>query len=210
MAFLCNWMLVSSSVLKDDNSLRIFKESPNEFEYMVKRHDANDRKEDTESKERRSTMGSSFIRFGRGQSAFNTIDNSAFDNEIDPKVSRHPRWKSPDVVIRFGRSDFKTTNSEQPKRGKNDLNFIRYLFRIFNLVVICHYMSYVSYQVMRRKWYQIILKYCWRARCTPFYKKLRVLRARAIFTACTNNENAGVVRVWSIKYRDYYHYLSSK
>ncbi|KMQ91937.1 hypothetical protein RF55_8139 [Lasius niger] len=93
---------------------------------MVKRHDANDRKEDTESKERRSTMGSSFIRFGRGQSAFNTIDNSAFDNEIDPKVSRHPRWKSPDVVIRFGRSDFKTTNSEQPKRGKNDLNFIRF------------------------------------------------------------------------------------
>ncbi|XP_029663486.1 FMRFamide-related peptides-like [Formica exsecta] len=123
MAFLCNWMLVSSSVLKDDSSLRIFKESPNEFEYVVRKPDMDDRKEDTESKERRSNMGSSFIRFGRGQSAF---DNSALDNEIDSKVSRHPRWKSPDVVIRFGRSGFKTTNGEQPKRGKNDLNFIRF------------------------------------------------------------------------------------
>ncbi|XP_029159794.1 FMRFamide-related peptides-like isoform X2 [Nylanderia fulva] len=124
MAFLCNWMLVSSSALKDDNSLRIFKESPNEFEYVVKRHDVDDRKEDVESKERRSTMGgSSFIRFGRG---FNTMDNSAFDNEIDSKgINRHPRWKSPDVVIRLGRSGNKATNNEQPKRGKNDLNFIR-------------------------------------------------------------------------------------
>lgn len=116
-------MLVSSSVLKDDSSLRIFKESPNEFEYVVRKPDMDDRKDDTESKERRSNMGSSFIRFGRGQSAF---DNSALDNEIDSKVSRHPRWKSPDVVIRFGRSGFKTTNGEQPKRGKNDLNFIRF------------------------------------------------------------------------------------
>ncbi|XP_029159793.1 FMRFamide-related peptides-like isoform X1 [Nylanderia fulva] len=125
MAFLCNWMLVSSSALKDDNSLRIFKESPNEFEYVVKRHDVDDRKEDVESKERRSTMGgSSFIRFGRG---FNTMDNSAFDNEIDSKgINRHPRWKSPDVVIRLGRSGNKATNNEQPKRGKNDLNFIRF------------------------------------------------------------------------------------
>lgn len=117
-------MLVSSSVLKDDNNLRIFKESPNEFEYMVKRHDVDDRKEDIESKERRSTIGgSSFIRFGRG---FNTMDNSAFDNEINSKVNRHPRWKSPDIVIRLGRSGIKATNSEQPKRGKNDLNFIRF------------------------------------------------------------------------------------
>lgn len=143
MAFLCNWMLVSSSVLKDDNSLRIFKESPNEFEYMVKRHDMDDRKEDTESKERRSTMGSSFIRFGRGQSLFNNLDNSAFDNEIDSKVSRHPRWKSPDIVIRFGRSGIKSTNDEQPKRGKNDLNFIRFGRNIqivptdFDLSAVC-------------------------------------------------------------------------
>ncbi|XP_024882918.1 FMRFamide-related peptides-like [Temnothorax curvispinosus] len=130
MAFLCNWMLVSSSVLtplKDDGTLRIFKESPNEFEYVIKRHGINERKEDTESKERRSTMGSSFIRFGRSQSAFNSVDNSVFEGETDSKVSRHPRWKSPDIVIRFGRSNIKAINSEQLlKRGRNDLNFIRF------------------------------------------------------------------------------------
>jgi len=123
-------MLVSSSVLtplKEDDSLRIFK--PNEFEYMIKRHGLDEHKEDTErteeSKGRRSTMGSSFIRFGRSQSAFNNVDNSVFDRETSPKVSRHPRWKSPDIVIRFGRSNFKAVNNEQLKRGRNDLNFIR-------------------------------------------------------------------------------------
>lgn len=160
MAFLCNWMLVSSSVLKDDNNLRIFKESPNEFEYMVKRHDVDDRKEDIESKERRSTIGgSSFIRFGRG---FNTMDNSAFDNEINSKVNRHPRWKSPDIVIRLGRSGIKATNSEQPKRGKNDLNFIRYLFpRIFNLVIIEMYIEYIicHREVVLDNTYEMISNY---------------------------------------------------
>lgn len=127
MAFFCNWALVSSSVLaplKDDGTLRIFKEPSNEFEYMVKRHGIDERKEDAEaSKERRSTMSSSFIRFGRTQ-AFNTIDNSAADSETDSKVSRHPRWKSPDIVIRFGRSNVKA-KGEQLKRERNDLNFIR-------------------------------------------------------------------------------------
>lgn len=128
IAFLCNWMLVSSSVLmplKDDSSLRIFKESPKEFEYIIKRHGIDERKEDTEFKERRSTMGSSFIRFGRSQSASNNVDNSVFDGETDLKVSRHPRWKSPDIVIRLGRSNTKVINDEQLKRGRNDLNFIR-------------------------------------------------------------------------------------
>lgn len=128
IAFLCNWMFASSSVLtplKDDGSLRIFKESPNEFEYIIKRHGIEERKEDTDSKERRSTMGSSFIRFGRSQSAFNSVDNSVFDGETDSKVSRHPRWKSPDIVIRFGRSNIKAINGGQFKRGRNDLNFIR-------------------------------------------------------------------------------------
>lgn len=128
MAFLCNWMLVSSSVLtplKDDGSLRIFKESPNEFEYVIKRHVNDEREEDTESKERRSAMGSSFIRFGRTQSAFNSMDNSVLNRETDSKVSRQPRWKSPDIVIRFGRSNSKSFNGEQLKRGRNDLNFIR-------------------------------------------------------------------------------------
>ncbi|RLU15645.1 hypothetical protein DMN91_011399, partial [Ooceraea biroi] len=127
MAILCNWALVSSSVLippKDESSLRIFKEPSNEFEYVAKRHGIDVRKEDADSKERRSSMSSSFIRFGRSQSAFNT-DNSDFDSEADSKVSRYPRWKSPDIVIRFGRSSFKTANVEQLKRGRND-NFIRF------------------------------------------------------------------------------------
>ncbi|KYQ57837.1 hypothetical protein ALC60_03193 [Trachymyrmex zeteki] len=129
MAFLYNWMFVSSSILtplQDDGSLRIFKESPNEFEYVIKRHGINEHKENTETKERRSTMGSSFIRFGRSQSAFNLADNSVVDEETNSMVSRHPRWKSPDIVIRFGRSNFKAVNDGQLKRGRNDLNFIRF------------------------------------------------------------------------------------
>ncbi|KAL0116992.1 hypothetical protein PUN28_010098 [Cardiocondyla obscurior] len=128
MAFFCNWMLVSSSVLKDNGSLRIFKELPNDIEYVIKRHGIDDRKDDIESKDRRSTMGTSFIRFGRSQAAFNGVDNPGLDGETDSnsKVSRHPRWKSPDIVIRFGRSNTKTINGEQLKRGRNDLNFIRF------------------------------------------------------------------------------------
>jgi len=127
MAVLCNWALVSSTILipsKDESSLRIFKEPSNEFEYLAKRHGIDVRKEDADSKERRSSMSSSFIRFGRSQSAFNAVDNLAFNSEADPKVNRYPRWKSPDIVIRFGRSSFKPANVEQLKRGKND-SFIR-------------------------------------------------------------------------------------
>lgn len=120
---------MSSSILaplKDDSNLRIFKELPNKFEYITKRHGIDDRKEDAESKERRSTMSSSFIRFGRSQSAFNVNDNSAaLDSETDSKVDRHSRRKSADIVIRFGRSKLKNANNEQLKRGKSDLNFIR-------------------------------------------------------------------------------------
>ncbi|XP_020290710.1 FMRFamide-related peptides-like [Pseudomyrmex gracilis] len=130
LVFLCNWAFVSSSILaplKDDSNLRIFKELPNKFEYITKRHGIDDRKEDAESKERRSTMSSSFIRFGRSQSAFNVNDNSAaLDSETDSKVDRHSRRKSADIVIRFGRSKLKNANNEQLKRGKSDLNFIRF------------------------------------------------------------------------------------
>lgn len=125
MTILCNWALVSSTMMiapQDEPSLRIFKEPSNEFEYVAKRHGIDVRKEDTDSKARRSAMSSSFIRFGRSQS--DVTDNSAFNRETYPKVSRYPRWKSPDIVIRFGRSSFKVANVEQLKRGKND-SFIR-------------------------------------------------------------------------------------
>ncbi|XP_032668764.1 FMRFamide-related peptides-like [Odontomachus brunneus] len=119
-AFLCNWAFASSSILtplKDDGSLRIFKDPPNEFEYVLKRHGIDESSvngKDADSKERRSSS-SSFIRFGRGQAAY---ENLVSDGEADSKVSRHPRWKQSDVVIRFGRSNF--------KRGRNDANFIRF------------------------------------------------------------------------------------
>lgn len=117
MAFLCNWALASSSILtplKDDGSLQIFKDSPNEFEYVLKRHGIDESSvngKDADSKERRSGS-SGFIRFGRGQASYENLVS-----EGDSKVSRHPRWKPSDVVIRFGRSSF--------KRGRNDANFIR-------------------------------------------------------------------------------------
>ncbi|XP_014488304.1 PREDICTED: FMRFamide-related peptides-like [Dinoponera quadriceps] len=120
MAFFCNWALVSSSILtplKDDSSLQIFKDPPNEFEYVLKRHGVEESSvngKDTDSKERRSSS-SGFIRFGRGQAAY---ENFVSDGEADSKVSRHPRWKPSDVIIRFGRSSF--------KRGRNDANFIRF------------------------------------------------------------------------------------
>lgn len=119
MAFLCNWALASSSILtplKDDGSLRIFKDPPNEFEYVLKRHgieESNVNGKDADSKERRSGS-SGFIRFGRAQAPYETVVS---DGEGDSKVSRHQRWKPSDVVIRFGRSNF--------KRGRNDASFIR-------------------------------------------------------------------------------------
>lgn len=146
MAIVCNWALVSSSILlppKDESTLRIFKEPSNEFEYVSKKHGFDVRKEDADSKERRSTS-SSFIRFGRSQSAFNTVDNSAFNSETEPKVSRYPRWKSPDIVIRFGRSGFKTANVEQLKRGKDD-SFIRYFsFRPNYMIPIFYFFTCIE------------------------------------------------------------------
>ncbi|XP_017880145.1 FMRFamide-related peptides-like [Ceratina calcarata] len=121
LPLVCN-VLVSSSVLTPLKSegLRIFKDAPSDFEYVLKRHDANDRSEDPDSKERRSNMGSSFIRYGRsGPDAQRTYD----EDDGSTKVDRYPRFKSPDIVIRFGRSGYK--NGEF-KRGRNDLNFIRY------------------------------------------------------------------------------------
>ncbi|XP_054002161.1 FMRFamide-related peptides-like isoform X1 [Hylaeus anthracinus] len=128
LPFLCNWFLVSSSMLtplRADGNLRIFKDAPSDFEYVLKRHGNSGRSDDADSKERRSNVGSSsFIRFGRGDSEVNA--EKLLDGEADDgsKVSRYPRWKSPDVVIRFGRSGYKAANREL-KRGRNDLNFIR-------------------------------------------------------------------------------------
>ncbi|XP_034191001.2 FMRFamide-related peptides [Osmia lignaria lignaria] len=130
LPFLCNYVLVSSSILtplKADGSLRIFKDPSSDFDYVLKRHSNGDgRSEDSDLKERRSNPGSSFIRYGRSDPDGN-VEKILNGDDGSSKVNRYPRWKSPDIVIRFGRSGFRTMNSDREyKRGRNDLNFIRY------------------------------------------------------------------------------------
>ncbi|XP_043249419.1 FMRFamide-related peptides-like [Colletes gigas] len=128
LPFLCNCMLVSSSILtplRADGNLKIFKDAPNDFEYVLKRHSTSGRSDDPDSKERRSNAGSSFIRFGRSDGDVNTERVMDGEGDTSSKVNRYPRWKSPDIVIRFGRSSYKAANREF-KRGRNDLNFIRF------------------------------------------------------------------------------------
>lgn len=129
--FLCNCILVSSSILAPlgtENGLRILKKPSGEFEYVLKRHTMNGRVEDPDSKERRSSMGSSFIRFGRSEGE-GLGEHGGAASEIDgtSKVNRYPRWKSPDIVIRFGRSEAKgVVGGRGYKRARSDLNFIRF------------------------------------------------------------------------------------
>lgn len=112
--------------MRTDGGLRIFKDAPSDFEYVLKRHNVDGRAEDTDSKERRSNMGSSFIRYGRGDPDGSMGKAFNGDGDGSSKVNRYPRWKSPDIVIRFGRSGIKSANSDRDfKRGRNDLNFIR-------------------------------------------------------------------------------------
>ncbi|XP_017794974.1 PREDICTED: FMRFamide-related peptides-like [Habropoda laboriosa] len=127
LPFICNCVLVSSTILtplKTEGGLRVFKDGPRDFEYVLKRHTADCRSDDPDSKERRSNMGSSFIRYGRSDPDGNM--ERAFHGD-SLKVNRFPRGKSPDIIIRFGRSELKNVDGDREfKRGRNDLNFIRY------------------------------------------------------------------------------------
>lgn len=130
LPFLCNCLLVSSSILtplKADGSLRIFKDAvPSDFEYVFKRHSVDSRPDDPDSKERRSSKGSSFIRFGRSDPDGHVENVLNDEGDGNSPVNRYPRWKSPDITIRFGRSGYKAVTSDREyKRGRNDLNFIR-------------------------------------------------------------------------------------
>ncbi|KAF3423605.1 hypothetical protein E2986_12471 [Frieseomelitta varia] len=120
LPFICNCVSVSPSILTNDGGLRIFKNTPDEFQYILGRNS-----DEADSKERRSNMGSSFIRYGRSDPVGNVEKVFSSDNDGSSKVNRYPRWKSPDIVIRFGRSDFKNGDRDY-KRGKSYLNFIRY------------------------------------------------------------------------------------
>ncbi|KAG6800607.1 hypothetical protein HZU73_03998 [Apis mellifera caucasica] len=132
LPFICNCVLVSSSVLttlKTDGGLRIFKDAPNEFkdvpnefEEALKRHSI-----DCHSDKRENPQGCSGSFFVRDERSDPDRGKERFYNgDGDRGSNRSPRtWKSPDIVIRFGRAGFKNLNREQ-KRGRNDLNFIRY------------------------------------------------------------------------------------
>lgn len=131
LPFICNCVLVSSSVLttlKTDGGLRIFKNAPNEFkdvpnefEEALKRHSI-----DCHSDKRENPQGCSGSFFVRDERSDPDRGKERFYNgDGDRGSNRSPRtWKSPDIVIRFGRAGFKNLNREQ-KRGRNDLNFIR-------------------------------------------------------------------------------------
>ncbi|KAK2576224.1 hypothetical protein KPH14_005593 [Odynerus spinipes] len=111
---ICFKCMLSSSIVTSLDGDKL-----NDFEYVLKRERV-ENSEGPESKERRSNMGSSFIRFGRSH------PENGMDSETDgEKVDRQPRWKSPDIVIRFGRSDIKNIHPGQMYEEANALNFIR-------------------------------------------------------------------------------------
>ncbi|CAG5078368.1 Similar to EAG_11727: FMRFamide-related peptides (Camponotus floridanus) [Cotesia congregata] len=107
-----NGILSSATILSplkvDPSSLHLYKTNfrpVNELDYILKRSGVRTADETPDSKERRSQMGSSFIRFGRNHMA-NNGENIEYSlntvNDLDAS-SRIPRGRS-DVIIRFGRS----------------------------------------------------------------------------------------------------------
>ncbi|XP_011298678.1 uncharacterized protein [Fopius arisanus] len=110
-----NLMVVRGTILrplKMDSPSHVYKMSlDNEFDYVLKRSGSQNVEESPDSKERRSQMGSSFIRFGRSHQAnLESPDNSGNNmNSDDSGSSRIPRGRS-DVIIRFGRSGVQSFN----------------------------------------------------------------------------------------------------
>lgn len=139
VALICNSILVSGTIFSplkvDPSSMSIYKPESrsNDFEYRIVKRGSQDPQESADSKERRSQMGSSFIRFGRGRFEGN-LENSdyASGGELDSMPgagsssstsSRIARGRS-DVIIRFGRADPKNSRGPPPSRG--DSKFFRY------------------------------------------------------------------------------------
>lgn len=97
---------------------------PNEYDYTIVKRGPQEVQESPDSKERRSQMGSSFIRFGRGRMEGNlenadyaSLTGETIDNELD---SRMARGRS-DVIIRFGRADSKNFHSGIHRLTRSDL-----------------------------------------------------------------------------------------
>ena len=124
IAVTCNCIFTSGMLLSTSSDSRVFKEPRNEYGYLLKR-DFENNSEDPDSKERRSNMGSSFIRFGRSNSLekFDNLEQSLDFPRADSKTERQTRTR-PDIIIRFGRSGHKLAESYD-KPGRGDLKFIR-------------------------------------------------------------------------------------
>ncbi|XP_051159582.1 FMRFamide-related peptides-like [Leptopilina boulardi] len=116
----CNCILTSGHLLPPSSDLKVLKASRNDYGYLLKRN-LDDNFEDADSKERRSNMGSSFIRFGRS----NPMEKyNSFEQNEDSKTERQTRTR-PDVIIRFGRSGQKQGQTYD-RHSRGDLKFIRF------------------------------------------------------------------------------------
>lgn len=104
--------------------VRLMKEPRNEFDYVLKRQ-APDVAEDPDPKERRSNIGSSFIRFGRSRSAPETSAAVRLADYQNTKSERHPRGRS-DMIIRFGRGGLVGYKKSDFERNLRSDKFIRF------------------------------------------------------------------------------------
>lgn len=86
-----------------------------DLEYVLKRA-KQELAHEQDEKDRRSTAGSSFVRFGRSRKSLFSEIEQARDYPMN-----HPQTRS-DVVIRYGRSDKKNSH----KLRRSDSGFIRY------------------------------------------------------------------------------------
>ncbi|XP_043269606.1 FMRFamide-related peptides-like [Venturia canescens] len=131
-AFTC--MLVSGTILsplmkiEPGSTLNLYKNEdgsmPSEYDYTIVKRGPQEVQDSPDSKERRSQMGSSFIRFGRGRmegnlenADYTALAGEAVDNELD---SRMARGRS-DVIIRFGRAESKNFRSGVHRLTRSDL-----------------------------------------------------------------------------------------
>lgn len=109
---------------KDEDAVRLMKEPRNEFDYMLKRQ-APDMAEDPDPKERRSNIGSSFIRFGRSRSSPEISAAMRLADYQNTKSERHPRGRS-DMIIRFGRAGLVGYKKSDFDRKLRSDKFIRF------------------------------------------------------------------------------------
>ncbi|XP_015121047.1 FMRFamide-related peptides [Diachasma alloeum] len=137
-----NLVLVKGTVMRplkiDSSPLSIYKTSlDNELDYVMKRSGLQNVDDSPDSKERRSQMGSSFIRFGRNhhQGSLESPDDSANNlNNVNSGSSRTPRGRS-DVIIRFGRGGL--SSLDFPRHSSVGTSVTIPTLNLQKLAVIC-------------------------------------------------------------------------